>query len=156
MAQQDRIALKISEAELAEVLAAITTLNARLLPHLKTLTANERMEVPKMGDKTVAFVEKALVYAQQNPSLVPSFLDVPALVTDLEAVATLRDLTRRLVPVTDALNDSAVLSGAEAYQGALVFYSNVKNAARVKAPGAQTIADDLASRFPGTTAKKQV
>lgn len=47
------------------------------------------------------------------------------------------------------------LSGSEASQGALVFYSNVKNAAKVKAPNAATIYDDLSSRFPGGAAKKK-
>lgn len=51
---------------------------------------------------------------------------------------------------------ACVNKDGEAYQGALVFYSNVKNAAKVKTPKAGTIYDDLAARFPGGTSKKKV
>ena len=60
-----------------------------------------------------------------------------------------------LNPITEALNDSMTLSGSEAYQGALVFCSNVKNAAKVKTPKAGSIYEDLSSRFPGAPTKKK-
>ncbi len=154
MAQQDVISVHIPESELSEIKAAIATLQAKLLPHLKTLTSQERQELPKMGDKTVAFVTKALEYGKQNAALVPTFLDTTAFETDVTAVETLRSLTQGLNPVSDALNDSLILSGSEAYQGALVFYTSVKAAAKVKAANAQTIYDDLSNRFPGGTVKK--
>ena len=155
MAQQDLISVNIPEADLTEIKAAVNTLHAKLLPHLKTLSTQERIELPKMGDKTVAFVQKAFEYGQQNKDLVPSFLDMTALATDIKSVQTLRELAQTLNPVADALNDSMTLSGSEAYQGALVFYSSVKNAAKVKAPNAATILDDLSARFPGTAARKK-
>ena len=108
-----------------------------------------------MGDKTVAFVQKAYEYGQQHKDLVPSFLDMAALGTDIKSVQTLRELAQGLNPLADALNDSMTLSGSEAYQGALVFYSNVKSAAKAKAPNVATIYDDLATRFPGTPVRKK-
>jgi len=145
----------VESSDWGEIKAAIATLQTKLLPNLQTLTAQERIELPKMGDKTVAFVQKALEYGQQNKELVPSFLDMNALAIDVKAVQALRELAQGLNPITDALNDSMTLSGSEAYQGALVFYSNVKNAAKVKAPNAGTIYDDLSARFPGGTTKKK-
>ncbi|HUX38936.1 MAG TPA: hypothetical protein VMV44_13635 [Rectinemataceae bacterium] len=94
-------------------------------------------------------------YGERNRELVPNFLDLRAMATDTRAVQTLRELAQGLNPITDALNDSMTLSGSEAYQRALVFYSNVKNAAKVKAPNASTIYDDLSARFPGGTSKKK-
>jgi hypothetical protein len=155
MAQTDTIAVSIPESDLAEIRASIATQRGKLMPHLKTLNAQERIELPKMGDKTVAFVQKALEYGQQNRELVPNFLDLGAMATDAKAVQTLRELAQGLNPIAEALNDSMTLSGSEAYQGALVFYSNVKNAAKVKAPNAGSIYDDLSSRFPGATTKKK-
>ena len=108
-----------------------------------------------MGDKTVAFVQKAYEYGQQNKDLVPAFLDMAAFATDIKSVQTLRELAQSLNPLNDALNDSMTLSGSEAYQGALVFYSNVKSAAKVKAPNAGTIYDDLSARFPGAPARRK-
>jgi hypothetical protein len=154
MAQSDQIAVTISEGDLAAIQEALGTLESKLLPHLKTLTPQERVELPKMGDKTVSFVTKALEYGQAHKDLVPAYLDLPALAVDVKAVERLRNFAQVLNPLSDALNDSLMLSGSEAYQGALVFYANVKTAARVHVPKAQSVYDDLSTRFPGATAKK--
>ena len=155
MAQQNLIAVSIPPSDQAEIQAAIATLADKLMPHLKTLSLQERAELPKMGDKSVAFVQKSIEYAQKNGDLVPSFLDMAALATDFQAVQSLREYTQTLNPIIDALNDSLMLSGSEAYQGALLFYSSVKNAAKLKAPKAGTIYDDLSARFPGRGAPKK-
>lgn len=153
MPQQNLIEVKIPESDLAEIRTAMASLTKTLMPHLKTLTAQERQEVPKMGDRTVAFVQKALEYSKQYPELVPAYLDVQAMHLDLNAVGVLRELSRSLTSLTDAVTDSITLSGSEAYQGALVFYSNVKNAAKVKAHNAAAVYDDLSARFPGSSSK---
>ncbi|HEY6530611.1 MAG TPA: hypothetical protein VIZ65_18130 [Cellvibrionaceae bacterium] len=106
-----------------------------------------------MGDKTQAFVSKAREYASQNPSLVPSFLDLAAFEVDWQAVELLTRLQRQLAPLADNLNDSLALSGSEAYQAALIFYRNVKMAARAGVPKAKTIEVDLSNRFPGGSLK---
>jgi hypothetical protein len=155
MPQPDLISLNIPAADLEAIKAAIATLKAKLLPHLVTLTTQERKELPKMGDKTSAFVQKALEYSQQYPDLVPNYLDLEAFAIDVQAVFQLRELAQGLVPLTDALEDSLMLSGSEAYQAALVFYHNAKNAAKVKTPNATTIYDDLSIRFPGAPTKKK-
>jgi hypothetical protein len=105
-----------------------------------------------MGDKSVAFVQKAFEYAQLHPTLSPAWLDVEAFRIDLEALKVLQSLSRALAPLNEALDDTEALSGSEAYQAALVFYANVKNAAKLQVSGAQGVADDLANRFPGTMA----
>ena len=68
---------------------------------------------------------------------------------DVAAVTTLRGLEQALTPLVDAVSDSLILSGSEAYQAALVFYNNAKGAAKLRVHGAQGIYDDLAARFPG-------
>lgn len=154
MAQADQIAVTISEGDLTAIQEALGTLQTKLMPHLKALTPQDRLELPKMGDKTVSFVTKALEYGQAHQELVPAYLDLPALEVDVKAVQQLRNLSQVLNPLTDALNDTVMLSGSEAYQGALVFYANVKTAAKVHVPKAQSIYDDLAGRFPGAPTKK--
>jgi hypothetical protein len=49
-----------------------------LVSYLLALTPVERRELPKMGEKTIAFVEKAYDFALQNPALVLSYLEVAA------------------------------------------------------------------------------
>jgi hypothetical protein len=155
MAQQDLISLNIPAADLEEIKAAIAVLKTKLQPHLKDLTPQDRQELPKMGDKTSAFVQKALEYGQQYPDLVPSYLDLQAFAIDVQAIVLLREMAQGLVPLTDALEDSLMLSGSEAYQAALLFYNNAKNAAKAKMTNAASVAEDLSARFPGGAGRKK-
>lgn len=155
MSQRNVIEVRIPEADLAEIRTAVATLKDKLLPRLQTLSPQERHEIPKMGDKTVAFVQKAHEYAKANPALTPAYLDVEAMGVDLSATKQLHEILQPLTVVTEALSDSVTLSGSEAYQAALVFYTNIKAAAKSKAPGAATIYDDLAVRFPGAPLHKK-
>jgi hypothetical protein len=42
----------------------------------------ERHGLPKMGKKTIGFVEKAYDFARQNPNLVPPYLEAGAFGVD--------------------------------------------------------------------------
>jgi len=149
MAQTDSIAVVFDEAELKQVKDAIAVLNATLMPKLKTLSAQDKKELPKMGDRSAAFVQKAFEYSQKHEGLRPAWLDVSAFAVDVNAVATLRQLSHDVQPLVDALDDSLALSGSEAYQAALMFYGNVRSAAKLNVKSAQGVYDDLAARFPG-------
>jgi hypothetical protein len=155
MSQTNSIAVSIPDADLAEIRGAIGVLRAKLAPHLATISAQDRQELPKMGDKTLAFVQKAYEYGSRNPELAPAYLDFEAMEIDVRAVELLRELAQSLNPIHEALSDSLFLSGSEAYQGALLFYGSVKAAAKAKAPKAGSIYDDLSTRFPGAQQRKK-
>lgn len=154
MAQSNQFELAINPEDQAAIDAAIDTLLTRLAPHLKSLTVDERKELPKMGDKSVAFVEKAREYAGQNPHLVPSFLDLAMFDADLQGSSLLSRYTRALAPLMSALEDSRMLAGSEAYQAALMIYHNAKMGASAGIPNAKAVYDDLAARFPGGARKR--
>jgi hypothetical protein len=147
MSQPNQIEVRIPDADVEDIKAAIGTLRSKLLPHLKTLNAKERQKLPKMGDGTVAFVQKAYEYGQGHGKFVPAFLDMDAFSRDLSAIQDMNDFARGLSPICAALEDSLLLAGSEAYQGSLMFYQSVKNAMRAKDPDAKLIANDLAERF---------
>lgn len=153
IAQVNQVSLNIPEAELKEIQTCIETLQTKLMPYLKTLSPDERQDLPKMGDKTVSFVQKTVEYCHQNPDLVPQFLNVGEMSVDLKAVETLRTLYQPLQQISQSLSDTMTLSGSEAYAGALMFYNATKNAAKAKIPKAETIYNDLATRFPGRPKK---
>lgn len=154
MPQENLFELNIPAADLQAVQSAVQTLTTALAPHLISLSRDTRRELPKMGDKSLAFVRKAREYAANNPELVPAFLNLQMFDADLRGVDTLNNLLRTLQPLVDNLEDSLVLSGSEAYQASLVFYRSVKAAAKSGQPNAKTITDDLSMRFPmGARAK---
>ena len=154
MAQPNNISVVLDDQTLNEIRAAITVLRTKLVPLLKTLPAQDRKELPKLGDKSTAFVQKAFEYTGIHPDLVPGFLDRQAFQIDLEGLQQLQSLERELAPVNDALSDSILLAGSEAYQAALLFYGNVKSARKVNIGSAASVYDDLAARFPGGNPKK--
>lgn len=155
MSQKNLISFNIPEADLAEIRAAITTLQQKLLPHLVKLSPDERQELLKMGDKTVAFVQKSLEYCEANPDLVPPFLDVAELAVDVAAVMILRSIYQPMLQMTNALSDTTAVAGSDSLSACLMFYSSVKNATRSSNQKAETIYNDLANRFPGRGRKEK-
>jgi hypothetical protein len=152
----NRISFKPSEQDLQEVRAAIKTLQDKLMPHLVSLQPEDRRELSKMGTKTVAFVARALEHAKANPAWCPAFLDVQEMEVDLAAFDLLESLQRPITQLSDALDDSRVLAGSEAYRSGLVIYQAAKAAAKLRQPGAVSVADDLARQFTGRVPGKPV
>ncbi|WP_346857998.1 hypothetical protein [uncultured Draconibacterium sp.] len=145
---EDRFSFHLSDEEKNQIDEAIQTLITVLEPKLMTLSVEERVELPKMGDKTVAFVEKATEYAQEYPNYIPDFIDVPETVSDFEAVKAIRTYFNQLQRLTAEMDDSMLIAGSEAYTSSLSIYKVLKNAAAMGQPGAKQAADDLSNRFP--------
>ena len=64
------ISATLTQADREAVMAAIATIKEKL-PFLIDLTADDRKALPKMGDKSRAFVSKALEVTTQNPDFLP-------------------------------------------------------------------------------------
>ncbi len=103
MPNTNRISISFGAEDFDDITAAILLLKKKLLPYLVTLSAADRRELPKMGDKTVSFVQKSQEYCKQNPDLVPPFLDVNALNIDVTAFKQLRVMYQPLMQITDSL-----------------------------------------------------
>jgi len=149
MSKKNQISAAITTAQSTAVLESISSINESL-KHVLTinLTGDDRLGMLKMGDKTLAFVQKALEYASQHESLRPSFLDLPEAKKDYELAAGLQVIKQGLGALLRAVEDSQMIAGSEAYDAALIFYNSVKGAARSNIAGAQAIENDLKQRFP--------
>ena len=145
---ENRVSITISPEAIANIIAAINTIGQNL-PSLINLSNEDRKTLPKMGDKSMAFVTKTLGYAKQNPKVVPSFLDLTEFEKDVVAVTDLNKVLIPLQQLVEKLDDTTLQAGSEAYTAALIFYNAVKGAARAGEPGMKTVYDDLQARFPG-------
>jgi len=112
------------------------------------LAPKQRREVAKMGDKTLAFVDKSLELMDQNPELIATFLNVSEARKDYELARSLYDILLALKPIVRALEDAMILAGSEAYEASLIYYAIIKSAAKGKEPGIQALYDELHKRFP--------
>jgi hypothetical protein len=147
------ISYELKEDTKQEILSFLTQITDRL-PFLINLTPEERHALPKMGDKTYPFVDKALELAQQNPNLVPPYLNVEELRRDFDLATKLRPIVSALNSLTEKLNDTQLAVGSEAYTAALQFYNSSKSAAKSNVPGTDSIVSELGKRFEGQGKKK--
>ncbi len=146
---QNQISLSIPVEQEQAILAKIEELKALLPTGLITLTEEEKHAMPKMGDKTVAFVEKCIDSAARNAAVLPSFVNLDELKKDFNSHQALNHIIRALNQVAAPLFDSALLAGSEAYTASLSIYNLAKDAGHRDVPGAKEIASELSARFPG-------
>jgi len=102
-----------------------------------------------MGDKTLAFVNKALEYANAYPALTPGYLDVAEGQKDYALSRDLYIIFQKINALCRAVEDTMMVSGSEAYEAARIFYKSVQSAASGNVPGSTAILEDLQQRFPG-------
>jgi hypothetical protein len=132
---ENRISISIPSAVYNEAVQKLHDLQSLLQPYLIALTPEDRRFLPKMGDKSSAFVAKSLDYAESNASLLPSFIDVSEWRKDNSANTQTTALLRLAKQLSDTLDDTAMLTGSENYTAALGFYNNVKQATKMNVPG---------------------
>jgi hypothetical protein len=138
----------IPEATLTQVYGQINAVKTALDDYLLALTPEERRTMLKMGEKSLAFVEKAHDYASDNPTLVPSYLDMDEFDKDFSDAHGLWRLLTAIRQLEEGVEDTIMAAGSEAYHAALAVYRNVQSAAKQDIPGAKAIYEDLKTRFP--------
>jgi hypothetical protein len=117
----------IPQDVLTQAQTKINEVDAFLVPYVVALTPAERHELPKMGEKTINFVEKAYDFAQQNPNLVLPYLYIAAFGVDFGDAHGLWTLVNSIRQLEENAGDTEMTAGSEAYQATLVFYKSVKN-----------------------------
>ena len=128
--------------------AKIVEVATLLKPYLLALTTTEKQELPKMGPKTLNFVEKSHEYAHENPNLVPPYLEMGEFDTDFADAHGLWKLYNHVRQLQDGIADTQMTAGSEAFQSALIFYNSAKVATSQSIPGAKAVYEELKRRFP--------
>jgi len=122
-------------------------------PYLTNVPPDNRRKMAKMAAGTVDFVGKTLELAIANPHLIPPCEDLDAFSRDMTTVATLRSLLQPLNKLVDLMEETQMLCASRAYTAALGCYQAFKAAAKRNLPGALTIVNELAARWPGRRTK---
>lgn len=120
----NRISASLAQADRDAVMKAIATIREKL-PFLVDLTTEERRSLPKMGDKSRAFVSKALEVATQNQDFLPRSFDLEEMRRDVEMFEALYPLLLSLNQL-QLMDDTYVAVGSEAYAAALLVYNYAK------------------------------
>jgi hypothetical protein len=146
------ISAKMSDTNRETVLSAIATIKASM-PFMVDLTVEDRKALPKMGDKSRAFVTKALEIATQNPDFLPRSFDLDEMRKDVELFDQLYPLLLSLNQLQEMLENTYTAVGSEAYTAALTVYKYAKVSDQVS--GLEGIVDDLGQRFTKKARKEK-
>ncbi len=149
------VSLKIDQPTVDKILQKIAECRD-LLPGLITLSPEQRQACPKMGDASRPLVEKVRDFSVTNPKLVPPYMDLDEFKIDVSDEAYLHVLESAVEQLYDAISDTRMVVGSEAYMSALMFYNAAKDASRHNVQGAKAVVEDLKKRFPSTKRKDSV
>ncbi|BAY11202.1 hypothetical protein [Calothrix sp. NIES-2098] len=146
------ISATLAQKQRDEVLQAIATIKEKL-PFLIDLTNEERKALPKMGDKSRAFVSKALEVATQNPEFLPRSFDLEEMRKDVQLFEALYPVLLSLSQLHELVDDTSLAVGSEAYAAALQVYNYAK--ASGQGGGLETVVDEMGQRFARKSRKSK-
>jgi len=125
----------------------INGLDAALSP----MTADQKLRVVRMGDGSVAFVEKAMELATDNPGMLPGNFDLEELKRDELARQRMRSMGMRLTKLLEKVQNAEVAHGSDAMAGSLDIYAFAKAAG--EGQGVEALKKMLGKRFERSTPK---
>jgi len=148
----NRISANLSEQDEKDFQEAIATIR-RVLDFQVTLTAEERIEGLKLGDKTQAFDDKCAIYMDSRSQFLPGFISVAEVKKDRALREQLRPYFKDIDALQKLIEDIDIVLGGEIYMADLAYYQSVREAAKRGIEGAAPVYEDLATRFPGRPRK---
>ncbi|MGM9475024.1 hypothetical protein ACS5PU_01290 [Pedobacter sp. GSP4] len=147
MSTSNQISAEIPAVVIEKVLKALQESKEALAPYLHALTDNERRALFKMGDKTIATVQKVKSYIETNPEFAPAYMDKAEFLKDEKVAAQLSPLNSLTEQLAADLNDTVMLAGSEALVSAMLYYGQVKEAYKKGITTSKPIYEDLSKRF---------
>lgn len=145
---QNKISISIAPTAMTNILNALKTINDNL-PDLIVLSDDERDSLPKFGDKSTGFVDKAFEFGSQRSELLPNYFSLSEMGNDINGRADLLKIIAPVKALLERLSDSYILAGSEGFTAALRIYDILKKADHDGVPGLRSMIDELQKRFPG-------
>lgn len=150
---QNRIDAVLSATDRDKILDSISQIRA-LLPFLINLTPEERRELPRMGDKSRAFVLASLNLAEEDDSFLPRSFDKAEMRRDEDLFVSLTVIYTALAILFEKLQDTMLLTGSDLYVAALEIYDAAKRKGGSDSGGLDQLLDALGQRFARRRTKK--
>ena len=138
------ISATLTQVDRDAVMNAVATIKEKL-PFLIDLNADERKTLPKMGDKSRAFVSKALEVATQNPDFLPRSFTLEKMRKDVQLFEAMYPIVVALTQLQELVDDTCLAAGSEAYAAALKVYNYAK--ASGQGGGLDAVVGEMGQRF---------
>lgn len=149
---QNRIDASLSASTRDEILDLLAQINSKL-PFLIALPSEERRQLPRMGDKSRAFVQAALVLAEQDDSFLPRSFDRAEMRQDEDLYKALSQVFVPLTILYEKVQDTMMLAGSDLYVAALDVYQAAKR--NGNGAGLDQLTDALGQRFARRAKKEE-
>ena len=130
----------------ADLLLKISEIQA-LLPGDVALRPADRRKLLKLGRKTTQFVQRAIEMTQQNPEMVPPYIDRAAMESSYQVYNQMLRILTVIEQLQRKVTDIMLASGNAANLSSISCYHAIKNASKDNVPGAQPVYDVLKKRF---------
>ncbi len=147
MSTKNQISAEIPLNVIAEVNQKLQDCRALLAPYLQGLTVEDRKSLFKMGDKTLATVQKVKGYMETNPEFTPNYMNQTEFLKDEAVVSALTPIGNLATQLAADIEDTVMLAGSEALTAALFYYGTTKEASDKGIATAKPIYEDLSQRF---------
>lgn len=130
-------------AKLDQAIAALEAFTAAFV----TLSAQERQDLLKMGDKSAIFCQQTIMVLEQNTDILPATFDYDEMTADMGAyqllgprVLRLREVLAKMEDTQMALGSDVMVAASEGYALMKLFgkaegLSELQQAMRVRRPG---------------------
>ncbi len=143
---ENLVSLSIPAADLTAIDAALTTLETKFLPHLVSLTGDQRSHLFKMGTSREQLVRDSVTAAVQNPNNIPAGSGTAEAQADLASLDQCRPYFARVAKLAEAASDTEMAIGVDLANFALRVYSILKISAPDSLKG---LLDKMSAFFPG-------
>lgn len=107
------------------------------------LSPRDRQRFQALGRQRVQFVQLTLEHLQQNPALVPPYLDSEAVARNYGLHQDLQKILEKVNQVSRLLADTVHYTGSQAATDALAYYSVAKRAAQNGVPGIEVATERM-------------
>lgn len=155
MKNNDLVQVVYTPEELEACNAGITALETFAGKHAPNLTADDRQAYGSINETNKLFVNKSKILMEQNPSMVPVFIDQEEYNRDLIAREEIEKLILKLDTIKRNLSDTKILLDHDNYHDALAFYRSVRYLAKEQQPGAIAIQEELKQYFLSNRKEKE-
>lgn len=136
----------LSPESVAEVLQKVAEIQA-ILPEGVALRPSDRRKLLKLGRKTTQFVQRTIEMTQQNPNMVPAYIDRTSMETSYQVYNQMLSIIGSVEQLERKVTDIMLVSGNVASTSSISCYHAIKNASKDNVPGAQPVYDALKTRF---------
>ncbi|MGI9086901.1 MAG: hypothetical protein ACR2HH_04030 [Chthoniobacterales bacterium] len=152
MAQQNLVSGTLTTANKQAVLDAIATIRQKL-PFLASLSGDDRRSLPKMGDKSTAFVQRAYDFAAQNTDKLGADFGMDDYTEDRDLEAQLREVETAMLQIGEEFSDTMLALRSDLMVRSNFVYAFMKVLGKVSG-SFDDMRREMGQRFKGQGRKK--